>query len=340
VPSPYVGEVRIFAGDYAPGGWAMCDGAELFAGDNPELFGLIGATYGGDGVDTFAVPDLRARVPLHTGAGAATAYSLGDSGGVEQVTLAPGHLPPHAHGVTASTGAGLYSNATGNVLADGSVFLFNETSPDTLMAATAVAPAGGSPNAHENRMPFIALNYIVALTAQEPPDSLPFVGEVRVVAFEEVPSGWARCQGQEIPVEQNSALFGIIGTIYGGDGTATFAVPDISDSVVVGAGAPDGLSTYFEGNTGGAAAAAAEVPTHSHRLRAYSSSGNLQEPGPARSLARSGGGITYQSNVTTNLTTMSPAAVQTTGGSATHNNLQPILVLHHIIALDGQVPPR
>ena len=343
MPSPYVGEVRIFAGDYAPAGWAVCDGTELPVADNAELFALVGTTYGGDGVDTFKLPDLRARAALHAGQGPGTSsYAMGATGGVEQVAVTTGQLPAHSHGLAVSTSGGTGNDAEGNVLAESSINLFIAEAPTSLMASTAVVPIGSS-NGHENRMPFIALNYIVAVAEQQPADTQPLVGEVRAVSFDDAPAGWTRCSGQEIPVEQNPVLFAVIGSIYGGDGVSTFALPNIEGSVVVGCGQGDGLSEYFQGDTGGVASvaiAADEMPTHTHRVRASIRGGDLQAPGPSRALARSSGGFAYQTNVSSSLTAMSPEALQTTGASAPHNNLPPILVLNHLIALDGQVPSR
>jgi microcystin-dependent protein len=156
---PYVGEIRLFGGNFAPVGWAFCDGATLAIADNDVLFQLIGTTYGGDGQTTFNVPDLRGRAPVHQG----TNYTMGQVAGAETVTLTVQHLPAHNHALLASTGAGGTANAQGNVpAASPSVQLYIQDVPSTPIAANAVTPAGGS-QPHENRMPFLVVNYIISL---------------------------------------------------------------------------------------------------------------------------------------------------------------------------------
>src|ERR1051326_747487 len=114
--SPYVGEIRMFAGNFPPSGWMFCDGAQLAISDNDTLFNLIGTTYGGDGQNTFNLPDLRGRVPIHQGTtpGTGSTYVLGESSGVETVTLATQQIPPHNHALAATTVAGTQSNPGGN----------------------------------------------------------------------------------------------------------------------------------------------------------------------------------------------------------------------------------
>jgi microcystin-dependent protein len=156
---PYVGEIRLFAGNFAPAGWAFCNGATLPIAENETLFQLIGTTYGGDGQETFNLPDLQGRAPVHQG----NNYVIGEMAGVEEVTLTVQQLPAHTHALLASTGAGGTANAQGNVpAASPSVQLYIQDVPSTPTAANAVTPAGGS-QPHDNRMPFLVLNYIISL---------------------------------------------------------------------------------------------------------------------------------------------------------------------------------
>src|SRR6476660_355411 len=106
---PYVGEIRMFAGNFAPAGWMFCDGQLLPISENETLFQLIGTTYGGDGESTFALPDLRGRIPIHWGTGGGATYQLAETGGVEEVTLTVSQIPVHTHALLASN-----DNATGN----------------------------------------------------------------------------------------------------------------------------------------------------------------------------------------------------------------------------------
>lgn len=158
---PFVGEIRIFAGDFAPSGWAFCDGSVQQIAGNEPLYTLIGTTYGGDGVSTFALPDLRGRSPLHAGTvPTGQSYVPGQSGGVEQVTLHPGQMPVHTH--TATTAAGATSSPEGARWAAQGASAYSDATPNAQLAADAVQPTGGS-QPHENMPPFLAVSYIIAL---------------------------------------------------------------------------------------------------------------------------------------------------------------------------------
>jgi microcystin-dependent protein len=157
--TPYVGEIRMFAGNFPPQGWAFCDGQVLAIQDNEVLFNLIGTTYGGDGQVTFALPDLRSRAPLHQGRG----YLPGEAGGAETVTLTPAQIPPHTHALLASTApASATKGPTDALAASAAMRLYGSAAPDMAMAAGSIAPAGGG-QPHENMPPFVAVNFIIAL---------------------------------------------------------------------------------------------------------------------------------------------------------------------------------
>jgi microcystin-dependent protein len=161
---PYVGEIRIFAGSFAPAGWMDCDGTPLPIAENDVLFQVIGTTYGGDGQTTFNLPDLRGRVPVHQGQGAATSnYTIGQADGVEQVTLTTQQIPSHSHAMLASTSPGANNSTGGNIIAASpTVRMYVLDIPDKALAATAVGPDGGS-QPHENLMPYITIRYIISL---------------------------------------------------------------------------------------------------------------------------------------------------------------------------------
>ena len=162
--SPFVGEIRLFAGNFAPAGWMVCDGRLLPIVENETLFQLIGTTYGGDGQETFALPDLRGRFPLHQGAGPGlSSYVIGEITGTESVTLTAAQMPAHTHQAHAAV-AGNDVLPAGHVWAadaDGNTAAYSSTS-DTLMAAGAISDAGGS-QPHENVQPFLVINYIISL---------------------------------------------------------------------------------------------------------------------------------------------------------------------------------
>lgn len=156
---PYVGEIRMFAGNFAPAGWMLCDGQLLPISENETLFQLIGTTYGGDGQSTFALPDLQSRVPIHQGNG----FILAQSGGVETVTLTVSQIPGHSHAFLASTDIANTANPATNVLArSGQVKMFINGDASVAMSPNNVGPVGGS-QPHDNLQPYLTINFIISL---------------------------------------------------------------------------------------------------------------------------------------------------------------------------------
>ena len=161
---PYVGEIRMFAGNFAPAGWMICQGQTLPISENETLFQLIGTTYGGDGESTFNLPNLSSRIPLHMGNGPDGAtYQLAEMAGVESVTLTTQQIPAHTHPFTASQSPGT-SNNPGNAVVGSSpsVQMFFGLSPSNPMAPQSIGPAGGS-QPHENMQPFLCINFLISL---------------------------------------------------------------------------------------------------------------------------------------------------------------------------------
>ena len=162
---PYVGEIRMFGGNFAPAGWMFCEGQLLPISENETLFNLIGTTYGGDGQSTFALPDLRGRLPIHQGTdpGTGTNFQLAETGGAEQVTLTVQQITAHSHPLLGSTGNGAQANPSGNVLASSTVVqLYSGETADTAMAATSIGPVGGN-QPHENFQPYLCVDFIISL---------------------------------------------------------------------------------------------------------------------------------------------------------------------------------
>lgn len=160
---PYVGEIRMFAGNFAPAGWMACEGQLLPISENETLFNLIGTTYGGDGQNTFALPDLRSRIPIHTGSLAGSTFQIGQSGGVETVTLTTQQIPVHTHPMQASTAPGTQNSPADSVpAASPSVTLYTADVTDSNMAGAAVSNVGGS-QPHNNIQPFLCLTFIISL---------------------------------------------------------------------------------------------------------------------------------------------------------------------------------
>jgi microcystin-dependent protein len=155
--TPYIGEIRIFAGNFAPVGWLLCQGQLLPISQYDVLFNLIGTTYGGDGQNTFALPNLASRIPYHQGSG----YTLGQTGGVESVTLTTQQLPVHNHLAMANTTTADQALPTSNFWGAGSLVAYSSSAPTVTMLPSALLPAGGS-QPHENMPPFLCLNFIIA----------------------------------------------------------------------------------------------------------------------------------------------------------------------------------
>jgi microcystin-dependent protein len=169
--SPFIGEIRMFAGNFAPQGWALCQGQLMPISENDALFSLIGTTYGGDGQSTFALPNLQSRIPVHQGQG----FVIGQTGGTEMVTLTTQQIPAHTHVVQTTTSPGANAKATpnGNFLADQTLasppnpqpFTYaafvNDANQRTL-AASSIKTAGGN-QPHDNMVPFLCINFIISL---------------------------------------------------------------------------------------------------------------------------------------------------------------------------------
>lgn len=171
----------------------------------------------------------------------------------------------------------------------------------------------------------------------------PFVAEIRIFPFNFPPTGWAFCNGQLMPISQNTALFSLLGTTYGGDGKSTFALPDMQGNAPMHPGQGPGLSLHDLGEMGGTQFVTlleSEMPAHAHQLRIVSDQGDLNAPSPIRSLARSNNGFAWQSTVNSGLTAMNFQSLSIAGASLPHNNMQPYLTLNFCIALQGVFPPR
>ncbi|WP_348812048.1 phage tail protein [Flavobacterium maritimum] len=157
---PYVGEIRMFAGNFAPAGWMFCEGQLMPISENETLFQLIGTTYGGDGESTFALPDLRGRIPIHNGNG----FILAETGGAEEITLTAAQIPAHSHALVATTDlansaspadAYLSATATGNKI-------YSSSSPSIPLSAQEISPTGGS-QPHTNFQPYLCVDFIISL---------------------------------------------------------------------------------------------------------------------------------------------------------------------------------
>ena len=272
---PVLGSIMQFAGSFAPNGWALAQGQLLSISTNTALFSILGTTYGGDGASTFGLPDLRGRVPVGTGTGPGlTPVTLGQKFGDETVTLAAANLPAHDHGLD----SGSPTSATGSA----------------------------SPQSFDNRMPSLGLTPVVATQGIYPSQNLdPALGGIFWFAGNFAPAGYAKAEGQLLPIAQNTALFSLLGTIYGGDGVTTFALPDLRGRTPIHYGAGPGLSSVSLGQQGGTESVTlteGTLPSHTHGI-----------PGTGDS-------------------------TQSAGGDQSIDLRQPYLALNYQIALTGIYP--
>ncbi len=244
--NPYVGQVALVASSFAPRGWALADGALLtISPETDVLYSQLGTTYGGDGITTFALPDLRGRAAIGFGQGPGlTNRQLGQNVGAESVALSAAELAPHSHSLPMVGGT------------------------------TGLAGTGA---VHSNMQPSLGLNYIIALDGIFPSPSgagagsggggQPYFGEIILFAGSSAPSGWAFADGSVLPIIDHETLFNLIGTTYGGDGETTFALPDLRGRVAVGFGQGPELSPYEIGQQAGVESVAltvAQIPAHAH----------------------------------------------------------------------------
>jgi microcystin-dependent protein len=163
VSDPFVGEIRMFGGNFPPNGWAFCNGALMAIAENDALFVLLGTTYGGDGQTTFGLPDLQGRVPIHQGTLNGVTFTIGEKAGVESVTLSTQQIPVHTHPLLGSADPATTLNSQGNVLsATASATPYFNIAPATPLNQQAITPIGGS-QPHENMQPYLAISYIISL---------------------------------------------------------------------------------------------------------------------------------------------------------------------------------
>ncbi|MEX2216566.1 MAG: tail fiber protein [Phycisphaeraceae bacterium] len=271
-----LGRVRMTAVNFVPGPFLAADGQLLSIAANTALFAKIGTTYGGDGITTFALPDLRGRTPVHPDG---SSIFLGTVIGSEQVFLTEDQIPSHNHTLPPSP------DMTGNT---------------------------GGGQAHPNRQPQLGLNYMIATAGIFPSDQgvisqEPLLGEVGLFATSNAPQGWELADGHLLSINQNQALFALLGTTYGGDGITTFALPDLRGRTAIHAGDGPGLTPQILGQTGGLGEiilSEAQMPSHDHTLL------------PSADLTGN------------------------TGGSQPHSNMAPTTALNYIIATAGLFPSQ
>ena len=322
----------MFAGNSAPNGWVFCEGQELPISENDALFNLIGTTFGGEGEETFAIPDMRGRAPMHDGTGPGlTNRVLSGTGGVEQVTLTMNQLPTHTHVPAGAAGNATSASPDGTVWASwaGTPYAAADA-PVVSMHAQALGSTG-SGAAHANTAPYVAVRFILSLFGVYPSQSagvsqVPcYAGELRLISFNYPPTGWRRCDGQLLTTAGNPELFANIGYTYGGSG-ADFALPDLRGRRPVHA-SPD-LSLGDKAGAETHTLSLAELPAHSHPVNASATGGVTSPAGKVWGAD----GLAYAAEP--DVAMSGNAVIATAGGGAAHENMSPFLTLSLIVALN------
>jgi microcystin-dependent protein len=336
--SGVVGQMALFPYGFAPRGWAPCNG-QLVPTHQNVLFSVIGNRFGGDGIRNFALPNMNGRAPVMVGGDANV--QLGKAGGEEFHVLTVAEVPGHSHAVQASTGPAAQSVPLDAVLAttSGSLTPYQATGnyPVNLNSATLTPSEGSHP--HENRSPFFAAEWCIAIVGLFPPAPADaFLGELVLLAHTFYPESYFPCDGRLLPILQYPRLYSVLGTQFGGDGHATFGLPDLRGRLAIGQGQGSGLSLYEMGDSGGTVTetlTTSEIPSHTHVMNGAKGPGNTPSP-MSTALAEE---PIYSTN-TQNLAPMDPSMVVSQGGGGPHNNMMPFLGLNWVISSDGVFPSR
>lgn len=338
-------EIRLFPFGFAPRGWLPCNGAVLPIAQNQALFALLGTQYGGNGVQTFALPNLQQRSPVHAG----DRYTVGEAGGTSAHALTTPELPSHAHTPLATSAA---AGTGAPAAADWATTTRPHygTSPQVAMAPGTVGPVGGSAP-HPNMPPYLGLQYAIATAGIFPSrdgssSDDNFLGEIRFFAGNFAPGGWAACNGQLMAISQNTALFALLGTYYGGDGRVTYALPDLQGATPVHVGTQPGGEEYVIGQTGGAETVtltSSTMPAHTHTAQTVpaGTTGTSGNPSGAAWATPVQGRLREPLYATGGTpVAMSDGALAPTGGGLPHENRSPYLAMTAVIALQGIFPQR
>ena len=288
------GTIKLVGYDWIPRDFAKCDGRLMQISKNTALFSILGTMYGGDGIKTFGLPDLRVRAPIHK----EPQYPQGSKGGTTEIALRQG---------------------TPTVAKFKQIGLF-ETSKTTGKGKPKVIT--DHPGAHSNMQPYLTLASVICIKGKCPSqdDGLPendsdFLGDIRMFSFGHAPDGWATCDGQTLSIEANMALYGLLGTRFGGDGETTFALPDLRGRVPIGPGILEGLSVDV-GDDGGSE----DIVLRTREI-----------PVPDDTTALAPGG---------SLAAPAMTPTQARAQNIPHNNMMPFQTVSYCINIGGTIPEK
>jgi microcystin-dependent protein len=344
----FTGTIKLFGGNFAPVEWLLCDGSLLQISQYNALYAAIGTTYGGDGSTTFAIPDLRGRIPVCSGNGPGlTLRTAGSKGGTEQVTLIANDISAHSHALAATDAVATSRGATSASLpaeSQGRIYAPPAASPVAMSPAAISTVGGGQP--HDNIQPSLSINHIICTNGLSPSlgDDFPtpFIGEIALNAGLNSWHLWTPCDGRLVQISTNTALFSLLGTTYGGDGRTTFALPDLRGRVPMGAGFGPGLTSRFIGDSPGEAQVTLTVdqlPPHTHQLFASGATGLSNDPANSVLSVPFSGDNLYGPPTAGPLVSMQ--AVQANTGGQPHDNMQPYLSIMFLMATSiGIFPER
>ena len=339
----FIGEVKIVPFGFAPKGWFPCDGRLLQISQYQAMHSILGNAFGGDGRTTFALPNLQGRIPYYF----ANGRLRGERGGEVEHTLSDAEIPTHSHTALCSNDNGDSRNPKTRVWSKSNQKLYSDSDAKETMHRRSITLAGGT-QPHNNMPPYLAVNFSICATGVFPvrdewgDAGTPCMGEITIFAGDYAPGGWALCNGQQLSIQGNEALFSVIDKTFGGDGKRNFALPDLRGRAPVHQGTAPGLTSRKIGETGGQKAVSLDIvttPQHRHLVMADQLTANQEKPA-GNLLGISQSTKLYSPLPDSNVPTMRSDILHSVGGNQPHNNMPPYLYLNFIIAIRGAYPPR
>ena len=337
-------ELMIVPYNFAPAGWALCNGQLLPINQNTALFSLIGTYFGGNGTTNFALPNLQARVPLGTGSGAGlTSRSTADMGGADTVTLVQSEMASHHHVLQANGSDGTSNNPANLAYASNAENDHVFALPSELSLGVNTLSAAGGGQAHNNMPPYQVFNVCIAETGIFGNTSGQYIGEIKLYCGSPAyisTNGWAVCDGSLLPISEYEALFTLLGTTFGGNGVTTFALPDLRGRIPIGAGQGPGLTNRVLGQMGGEETVTLttnQIPAHTHAVQVSSQVGTTKNPAGHYIAANLEGVPQFASGVSEG---MNASGMYNAGSSQPHENMPPFLAINYVISLYGIYPSQ